>query len=223
MKLIKTPGIVIRENEFSESDKIITLITPEYGKISVMAKGVKRKKKFLNSTELYTLSNFILFKGTKMYHLNEAEVVESFYDIRFSYEKTILATEILKKASYFADSIFDKRENYDFFKTTIASLYSIVEADDIKLKIIESIYIIKMLEIIGLGLNYEKIEEKEDIKNIKNIYIEDENYTLPINVYNMIKYIQKKDITKIFWISTNEENIKILNEFRKIYFNNHLM
>ena len=29
MKLIKTPGIVIRENEFSEIEKIIKLITTE--------------------------------------------------------------------------------------------------------------------------------------------------------------------------------------------------
>ena len=39
---IVTKGIVLRETETKESDKILTLLTAEYGKISVIARGARR-------------------------------------------------------------------------------------------------------------------------------------------------------------------------------------
>ena len=41
---IVTQGIVLRETQTKESDKILTLLTPERGKLSVIARGVRRKK-----------------------------------------------------------------------------------------------------------------------------------------------------------------------------------
>ena len=40
---IVTKGIVLRETETKEADKILTLLTAEWGKISVIARGVRRK------------------------------------------------------------------------------------------------------------------------------------------------------------------------------------
>ena len=40
---IVTQGIVLRETQTKESDKILTLLTPERGKLSVIARGVRRK------------------------------------------------------------------------------------------------------------------------------------------------------------------------------------
>ena len=37
--IIVTAGLVLRETETKESDKILTVLTPELGRISVIAKG----------------------------------------------------------------------------------------------------------------------------------------------------------------------------------------
>ena len=47
MKNIKTTGIVIAENSLGDSDKILTILTPNVGKISCVAKGAKRPKSML--------------------------------------------------------------------------------------------------------------------------------------------------------------------------------
>ena len=47
MKSIKTTGIVIAENSLGDSDKILTILTPNVGKISCVAKGAKRPKSML--------------------------------------------------------------------------------------------------------------------------------------------------------------------------------
>ena len=43
--IIKTVGIVLSAVDFSDSDKILTVLTPNLGKISVMAKGVRKRRK----------------------------------------------------------------------------------------------------------------------------------------------------------------------------------
>ena len=40
---IVVKGIVLRETETREADKILTLLTGEYGKLSVIARGARRK------------------------------------------------------------------------------------------------------------------------------------------------------------------------------------
>ena len=40
---IVTKGVVLRETETKEADKILTLLTADGGKISVIARGVRRK------------------------------------------------------------------------------------------------------------------------------------------------------------------------------------
>ena len=40
---IVTRGIVLRQTETKEADKILTLLTPDEGKISVIARGARRK------------------------------------------------------------------------------------------------------------------------------------------------------------------------------------
>ena len=40
----KTEGIVIRQADFSESSRVVTFFTRDFGKISALAKGAKRLK-----------------------------------------------------------------------------------------------------------------------------------------------------------------------------------
>ena len=37
------PGVVLRRTDTKEADQILTLLTAEHGRISVIARGVKRK------------------------------------------------------------------------------------------------------------------------------------------------------------------------------------
>jgi DNA repair protein RecO (recombination protein O) len=52
---ITTPAIVIRARAFGESDKIVTFLTRDLGKVSGIAKGAKRsKRRFVNVLEPFT-------------------------------------------------------------------------------------------------------------------------------------------------------------------------
>ena len=41
-KVVKTKGIVLSETNFSESDKMLTVLTPDLGRITCVAKGARK-------------------------------------------------------------------------------------------------------------------------------------------------------------------------------------
>ena len=66
MGLIKTKGIVIGVANSADNDKVLTILTPDLGKISVFCKGAKKTKgALLNSTEYLAFSEFIFNKFSR--------------------------------------------------------------------------------------------------------------------------------------------------------------
>lgn len=85
-------GVVIRCANSGESDRIITVLCKEYGKISVLAKGARKTgSKFMSSTSLYCYANFTVKKEEKLSYLKEAELYDSFFDLRCSLSAMALA------------------------------------------------------------------------------------------------------------------------------------
>ena len=165
-KIVKTLGIIITETRFGDRDKILTVLTPNLGKITVFAKGAyKGNNGFLAGTELMCMSNMILYKGSKSYHLNELSVKENFYDIRLNFNKLELAVEILKDINKYVDEKYtidqrynktEEKEIYNIFKLLVATLYYILEINEeleekelLELKRIKSVFLLKTYQIFG--------------------------------------------------------------------------
>ena len=49
MKQLKVSGVIIAENNMGDYDKMVTLLTPNLGKISCSARGARRAKSLLLS------------------------------------------------------------------------------------------------------------------------------------------------------------------------------
>lgn len=76
-------GIVIRNVDYGETHKIITLLTKEAGKIGVMARGAKRvKSRHSAATQLFTYGEYVVFRKSGLGTLNHAEILESHHRIR---------------------------------------------------------------------------------------------------------------------------------------------
>ena len=89
---IVTLGLVLREVKVGESDRILTLLTPEHGIITASAKGSLRlKSKLFSACGLFCYSEFTLFPGRSMYMVNEAQVRHVFHGIAASIEAMALA------------------------------------------------------------------------------------------------------------------------------------
>lgn len=230
-KIIKTHGIVLASYDYSDTDKILTVLTSNLGKISVIAKGARKKTKIAPLTEVFVLSSMILFKGSSMYHLNEGTVIDQLYNLRLDYDKMLAANEIIKFVNNYTidnsiknevnnQSSFDQISEYNkIFKLTIIALFNIQERT--RYELIKSTYIIRFLKYIGNQLDFKKIDESIN-ENTTTIYIESENIYISKDIYEIIKYIITCKIENVFNFKTNLEKESKLIEFQKIYLENHI-
>ena len=92
-------GVIVREVNVGDNDKLLTIITPESGRISVMAKGARSSKsKTLAATQLYTYGNFEIYEKGDYKWLRGASVQESFFDMRNTIEGLSLAAYLFIKS-----------------------------------------------------------------------------------------------------------------------------
>ena len=92
-----TRGIVLRETKTKDADKILTVLSAAYGRIAVVARGVRRKNSTLAAaSELLAYSELVLSEQHRWLVLNEASTLELWRRIR---QDVVL----LSLASYFAE------------------------------------------------------------------------------------------------------------------------
>lgn len=83
MAVFTTEGIIVRRRNFGEADRLLTVITPFKGKITVIAKGVRRiTSRRGGNVELLNKVRLHIFQGQGMPILTEAESIETFPKIK---------------------------------------------------------------------------------------------------------------------------------------------
>jgi DNA repair protein RecO (recombination protein O) len=64
VKQLQTQGIVLSRTDYGEADRIITVLTPEQGKLRLMARGVRKpKSKLAGGIELFSISDLTFVRG----------------------------------------------------------------------------------------------------------------------------------------------------------------
>jgi DNA repair protein RecO (recombination protein O) len=97
----RTGCIVLKNVDFGESDRIVTLYSPDMGRFSAIAKGAKRsQKRFVNKLEEFSLLDISYrpAKHNRLHFLNEAELKEAFLSLRADWQRycpAMLANELV--------------------------------------------------------------------------------------------------------------------------------
>ncbi len=81
---VKTEGIVLRAIDYQENDKILTLFSPSLGRITVGAKGVKKRTaKLAFAAQPFCFAEYILAEKGGRYTMKSAYLHESFFSLRY--------------------------------------------------------------------------------------------------------------------------------------------
>ena len=84
-------GVVLRETETRESDKILTVLTAERGKIPVIARGARSKRcKFAAAAQPLVWSEWSLYQKGQWYYAREGSTLELFDGLRQDLEALAL-------------------------------------------------------------------------------------------------------------------------------------
>lgn len=75
----KALGIVLKGSSFKENDRLVTVLTPEYGLIRAIAPGAKKYKSQLRGrTELFVINEFLIIKGRSLDKIIQANTVYTY-------------------------------------------------------------------------------------------------------------------------------------------------
>lgn len=145
-------GIVVSETPYSESSKIINILTKDQGVIGVMAKGAKRIKSPLRvATERFTLGIFsVYYHKDKLSTLVSADIINPLLNIKTDIIKIGYLTYIVELAHQTA------KQNDDEY------IYAILKSAILKIEegkdpmVITNILELKMLDYLGVGIDLDK-------------------------------------------------------------------
>ncbi len=99
MKQIVTTGIILSRTNFQEADRIVTFLTPDYGKVKVMAKGVRKiQSKLAGGIELFSITNLTFIPGRgDIATLISTRLKTHYGNIVKNIERTMLGYDLLKQ------------------------------------------------------------------------------------------------------------------------------
>lgn len=100
----KTEGIVIKRTNFGEADRILTILTERFGKIKVIAKGVRKiSSRLAGSLEPFMLLDLQLHEGKTFYIVTGAVIKNEFINVHTELKKTSEAFYIAELIDKFVE------------------------------------------------------------------------------------------------------------------------
>ncbi|QQS38578.1 DNA repair protein RecO [Candidatus Woesebacteria bacterium] len=90
-------AIVLSRKNYGEADRIITLFTKDYGKITLIAKGVRRpKSRKRGSLEVFGIVKFSAVRGKNWHIMTEAVIVDDLKKVRIDIRRVTVAYFIVE-------------------------------------------------------------------------------------------------------------------------------
>ena len=232
--LYKTEGIVLKSMEYEEADKIVTIFTKDYGKVTAIAKGVRKtKSKFGSSLEILTHSIFLIYKGRNIDIVSQTEILESF----FSTSKEVMKFAFAANCVEVVNKLTEEREiNIGLFNLLKEVLHYLRESNDPKLLTLSFKW--QTMSILGYRPSLDhccrcnkRVEEQKDMHfNIKegglvcnNCIAKDREGCIKVSLY-FNKLVRKILITPLSTISNAtipDERMKELEKITDLYIAYH--
>ena len=227
MRTVKTKGIIIAEKIMSDFDKMLTILTPNLGKIECVAKGSRRPKSLLMAgTQFLCFGEYILYKGSDNYSMNSCETIELFYNIRTDLDKLKYAVYITKIIN---DVTTENQNNYKVLQLYLNTLYVISNTDK-DLDFVISIFRLRLLSIIGYRPEIRECKTCKTKENITRFSIMDNGFkceacgkqdkgSISMNetTKDAMRYIILAESKKIFSFQIPKESIEELKIISKVY------
>lgn len=221
MKL-NTDGLIIREQQTGEDDRLVTLLTRNYGVIRAFVRGAKRiKSKSQSATQLFAYGNFSIYRGKDAYSIDEAQPIEIFFNLRNDIADLSLAQYFCELANELAP-VEDEAEEY--LKLVLNALHMLINKKKSHEQL-KSIVELRMLTLSGYmpdltacGDCGENDESEMYFSPVEGQIFCGEcvaDHTcvpVPQGVLSAMRYICYSDFSKLFSFILPEESMKYLSQ-----------
>lgn len=146
MNQLITQGIILSRIEYGEADRIISLLTPDQGKLRLMAKGVRRpKSKLAGGIELFSVSSITFIKGRgDIGTLVSTRLIKHYGDIVSHLDRVQLGYELIKQL----DKATEDEPESDYFEL-LQQAFAALNEPAVNLQIITLWFQARLLTLAG--------------------------------------------------------------------------
>ncbi|HRX08486.1 MAG TPA: DNA repair protein RecO [Candidatus Limiplasma sp.] len=121
-------GIVLRVANYRDRDRMLTLLTPDKGRVDVLSRGCRRPKSCLMSaSENFVQGEFVVFRNQDRYTLTSCNIAESYYPVRLDAYRMTCGAYMLQLAQAAAHP---EQEAETLYELLTASLHSLCYDQD---------------------------------------------------------------------------------------------
>ena len=126
-RVYKTEAIVLKHINLGEADRILTLYTPNFGKLRAVAKGVRKpQSRLAGHVELLTRSAMMIARGRNLDIVTQGQIIDSFLPLRNDLWKTGCALYLAELVDSFSE---EQDENYPLYRLFLDTLHRLESAD----------------------------------------------------------------------------------------------
>ena len=158
----RTQAVVLGHIEYGEADRILKLFTFEKGKITAIAKGVRKiRSRKAGHLEPFTRVSLFLAKGRSMDIITQAETIDPFMGLRNNLTRVAFASYIVEVLDRFT---YEEGQNISIFHLLIETLSRLEHQENPET--VAHYYEIRLLDLLGFRPQlFECIDCGEEIRD----------------------------------------------------------
>ena len=226
-------GLVLRVTPYKETDAYVTRLTTDHGRLTVKARGLRRKNSPLVAPcQVLVFGEYTLFEYRDMYTIQEANSIELFLGLRNDLTKLALGTYFAKVANVVSQEDMPSPELLSLVLNCLFALSKL----PIPLSQVKAVYELRCACIAGYTPNLEACHRCGEIHpdrfDISEGRLECTNcrgfdadkIRLPVcgGVLECMRYICSCDGRKLFMFSAGDDTLNALSGVTESYLTTQL-
>ena len=150
---LTTLAIILRRTNYGEADRILTILTPEYGQQAVIARAVRREKsKLAGGIELFAVCELGLVRSSTntdgMWTLTSSRIVTFYDQIMTDYDRLQFGYETVRQIANLSNAIAAP-ELYQVLDDVLAALNNL----SVDLRLVKTWFYLHLARLRGGELN----------------------------------------------------------------------
>lgn len=221
-------ALVLQVTNYNDTDALLTLLTKSHGKITVKARGLRRKNSPLTAPcQLLAYAEFTLFEYRNQYTVNEAHSIQLFQGLRNDLQRFTLGTYFVQVADLIS---LEDAPNPELLSLVLNCLYMLTQKDENELKI-KAVFELRAACLAGYTPNLEECcicsDPNPVLFNTKEGHMVcrscddggEYGIRMPVSdgVLAAMRYISSCHSKKLFSFSINEESYGVLSGATEAY------
>lgn len=146
MPTFRDEGVVLRTITLGEADRIITLLTPQHGKVRAVAKGVRKpKSKLAGSLQPMCHVSLLCWRGRELDIVTQVEAIDQFRSVREDLDRITVAFTMLETVDALA---VERQPAHSLFRSLTGALHTLAGDGS---PVLLGAFLLRVLDIEGVG------------------------------------------------------------------------